>query len=179
VDLSLKVASNPDLVKGVLDHELDGAFVCGPVQHSELTSHVVFEEELVIAAAASSDPAGVIAPGCKILVKGAGCAYRERLDALLSLKGVSQVSRMEFGTLDALIGCLEAGLGATLLPRSLLESAADAGRLRLTRVRSEIGRVETQFIRRRDAGDFSAIRALLQELGAVVTPSIEGDHTAA
>lgn len=80
--------------------------------------------------------------------------------------------------MDALVGCLEAGLGATLLPRSLLERAADAGRLRLTPVCSEIGRVETQFIRRRDAGDFSAIRALLQELGAVVTPSVEGDQTA-
>jgi len=167
VDISLTAASNPELVRRVAGHELDGAFVCGPIQHGELVAEVVFREELVIASAAG----GRLAPGCKILVKGPGCAYRDRLEALLADRGVHDAVRLEFGTLDAIIGCLEGGLGITLLPRALLLPAARSGRIRLSAVPPEIGRVETLFIRRRDAGDFSAMRALLAELRGAGAPA--------
>jgi DNA-binding transcriptional LysR family regulator len=171
VDVSLKAASNPELIRRVAGHELDGAFVCGPVQHGELIGEVVFREELVIASAAARPFQGRIAPGCKVLVKGPGCAYRDRLEAFLADRGAYDVVRLEFGTLDAIIGCLEGGLGITLLPRSLLQSAAKAGRIHLSAVPPEIGRVETLFIRRKDADEFSAMRALLTELRRSSAPA--------
>lgn len=168
VDLSLKVGANDELIRRVLDYEIDGAFVCGPVEHPQLQGTVVFREELVIASPAGVSLDGHLAAGCKILVKGHGCAYRNRLDALLAKMGVQEVTRLEFGTLDAIIGCLEGGLGITLLPRSLLQRAADAGRIRLTKMPPDVAHVETLFIRRRDTGQFSALRALLSELSSEV-----------
>jgi DNA-binding transcriptional LysR family regulator len=175
VDISLKTAANDELIHRVAGHELDGAFVCGPVQHSELIGDVVFREELVIASAANCPIGSEIGPGCRILVKGPGCAYRGRLEALLAEMGIRDVGRMEFGTLDAIVGCLESGLGITLLPRSLLQDAADAGRIRLKEVPRAIGHVETLFIRRKDAGEFSAMRALLAEFLSVGRTTDEGN----
>ena len=166
VDLSLRVGANDELIRRVLDYEIDGAFVCGPVEHPQLTSSVAFREELVIASPANVSLAGHLAAGCRILVKGNGCAYRNRLDALLAQMGIREVTRLEFGTLDAIIGCLEGGLGITLLPRSLLQIAADAGRVRLTDLSPEVAHVQTLFIRRRDTGQFSALSALLAELSS-------------
>ena len=170
VDLSLKVGANDELIRRVLDYEIDGAFVCGPVEHPQLQGNVVFRKELVIASPASVSLAEHLAAGCKILVKGHGCAYRNRLDALLATMGVQEVTRLEFGTLDAIIGCLEGGLGIMLLPRSLLQDAADSGRIRLTDLPPDIAHVETLFIRRRDTEQFSALSALLAELSVKAPP---------
>src|SRR5580704_10605892 len=38
VRLSLRTSTTADLVAGVLDGSLDGAFVAGPIEHAELTS---------------------------------------------------------------------------------------------------------------------------------------------
>jgi len=163
VDLSLKVGSNEQLIPQVLNMNFDAAFVAGPVQHPDLIAEPVFKEELVIAyGAALASEKELFVTGCKILVKAPGCAYRDRLERLMADHGVCEYSRREFGTLDAIIGCVEAGLGLTLLPRSVLASAADAGRLKLHRLPPDISAVQTLFIRRRDGHDFSALRAFTE-----------------
>jgi DNA-binding transcriptional LysR family regulator len=173
VDIGLKVGSNADMLRGVLDFELDGAFVCAPADHPDLVGDVVFHEELVIATAAHAETATPFPiAGCKILVKGRGCAYRDRLERVIADRGVREYSTLEFGTLDAIIGCVEAGLGLTMLPRSVLSPAAAAGRIRLHRLPPEVAAVETLFVRRRDAIEFSALTAFREHLlaGAAVPP---------
>src|SRR5947208_15188548 len=51
VRLSLRTATTADLVTGVLEGTLDGAFVAGPIEHAELTSTIAFREELVFVTA--------------------------------------------------------------------------------------------------------------------------------
>src|SRR5215831_8912955 len=51
VDLSLRTAPTADLVASVLDGALDGAFVAGPIEHSDLTATAAFREELVLVTA--------------------------------------------------------------------------------------------------------------------------------
>jgi DNA-binding transcriptional LysR family regulator len=162
VSLSLKVGTNAALVEQVLNHELDGAFVCAPVRHPDLKSDVVFREELVVATKADVVAIRpVVTAGCKVLVKGPGCAYRERLEGWLQDRGVSEFERLEFGTLEAIISCVEAGLGFTMLPRSVLADAGRAGRIRLHKLAAKDAEVETVFIRRQDVFEFSALRAFL------------------
>jgi DNA-binding transcriptional LysR family regulator len=160
VSLSLKVGTNTTLIEQVLNHDLDAAFVCAPVKHPDLKGDVVFREELVLATAMAVkafDP--VVTAGCKILVKGSGCAYRERLERWLEDRGVSDFDRLEFGTLDAIIACVDAGLGFTMLPRSVLADAGRNGRIRLHKLPTKEADVETLFVRRRDVFEFSAMRA--------------------
>jgi len=163
VDLSLKTATNLTLIEDVLNHELDGAFVCGPLDHPELEHTVVFNEELVIATAPGRSKFSSVAEngGLKILVKGPGCAYRERLEEMLIRRGIN-ISRIEFGTLDAIVGCVAAGLGETLLPQSVLAPAVRDKRVEIHRLPAVEARVETLFIRRRDAFISSALAAFLE-----------------
>src|ERR1700754_4664669 len=47
VDLSLRTGTTCELIDDVLAHRLEGAFVCGPVAHPDLTAETFFQEELV------------------------------------------------------------------------------------------------------------------------------------
>ena len=40
-----------EMVERVLDHQVEGAFVCGPVNHPDLVEEVMFREELVLVTA--------------------------------------------------------------------------------------------------------------------------------
>jgi DNA-binding transcriptional LysR family regulator len=163
VDLSLKTATNLGLIEGVLNHELDGAFVCGPLDHPDLNQTVVFHEELVIATAVGRKKfSSTVDNGAlKILVKGQGCAYRERLEDMLARRSIN-VSRIEFGTLDAIVGCVAAGLGETLLPQSVLAPAVKDKRVEIHRLPPAESKVETLFVTRRDAFVSSALAAFLE-----------------
>jgi hypothetical protein len=48
VDLSLKTGTSCELITQVLAWVLDGAFVCGPVDHRDLTAETMLAEELAI-----------------------------------------------------------------------------------------------------------------------------------
>jgi DNA-binding transcriptional LysR family regulator len=162
VQLSLRVGTNEAMLAQVLAHELDGAFVCGPVRHTELSATLVFREELVLASADSASGGdALLGNACTILVKGPGCAYRERFEAYIQGRGVRKVRRLQFGTLEAILGCVESGLGVTMLPRSVLAEAERAGRVRLHPLPSREALVDTVFVRRKDVVEFSAMRAFL------------------
>jgi DNA-binding transcriptional LysR family regulator len=163
VDLSLKTATNLGLIEDVLHHGLDGAFVCGPLDHPDLNQTVVFHEELVIATAVGRKKfSSTVDNGAlKILVKGQGCAYRERLEDMLARRSIN-ISRIEFGTLDAIVGCVAAGLGETLLPQSVLAPAVKDKRVEIHRLPPAESKVETLFVTRRDAFVSSALAAFLE-----------------
>lgn len=164
VNLVLRTGTNTALIEQLIDFRLDGAFVCGPAKHPDLVSEVAFREELVLATAKNFKSLSAVLSGreLKILVKGPGCAYRSRLEDLLARRGMTSAGRMEFGTIDAIIGCVEAGLGVTLLPRGLLEDADRSGRLSLHRLPPSESQVEILFVRRRDAFLFSALQAFME-----------------
>jgi LysR family transcriptional regulator, cell division regulator len=65
-----------ELVDGVLEHRLEGALVCGPVEHPDLEAEVIFREELVILAARSARPLDDVlrASELKMIVLRAGCS---------------------------------------------------------------------------------------------------------
>ena len=81
----------------------------------------------------------------------AGCSYRQRLEDILAERGVVGVRLLEFGMLDAIIGCAAAGIGITLLPRAVVEAACRAGRIAAQTLPAEQARVTTVSIRRSEA----------------------------
>jgi DNA-binding transcriptional LysR family regulator len=124
VDLVLRTGTTRELVAATLEQSVDGAFVCGPVGRPELEEEVVFREELsLVAAPGVSSLAEVLGSGTgevQAVVLRAGCSYRQRLETLLAQRGITVRRHLEFGTLEAIFGCVAAGLGITLLPRALL-----------------------------------------------------------
>jgi DNA-binding transcriptional LysR family regulator len=164
VDLALTTGTTCELVEAVLARRLEGAFVCGPVRHPELDEEAVFREELVVLTAPSERTLDQWfgTADLKIVVLRAGCSYRQRLEAILATRGVVGVRQLEFGTLEAIFGCVAAGLGLTLLPRALVGPVVRAGRVALHALPPHESLVDTVFIRRRDGFTSSALAAFLQ-----------------
>jgi DNA-binding transcriptional LysR family regulator len=164
VDLSLRTGTTCELVEDVLGHRVDGAFVCGPVHHADLLAETMFREELVALTAPNvTDLDAVIGQGgFRIVVLRAGCSYRLRLEALLAKRGSAGVRVLEFGTLEAILACVGAGIGMTLLPRAMVETARRAGQVGVHVLAPEEGLVDTVFVRRRDGYVSSALLAFIE-----------------
>ncbi|MBU7595173.1 LysR family transcriptional regulator [Metabacillus halosaccharovorans] len=152
VDLTLKTGSTAENVQGVLQYELDGAFVAGPIEQSELNQKEVFEEELVLVTDTIHPPISSIKDiqTKTLLVFRTGCSYRERLEHWFHQERVIPKKEMEFGTLDAIIGCVSAGLGISMLPQSVVAKHVQDGILRQHLIPNLYGKVKTVFIHRKD-----------------------------
>jgi len=166
VQLTLQTGPTAMLTQAVLDRSLDGAFVAGPIEHPDLTTTAVFKEELVLLSASrwkslAALRAGTPASGPTILVFRTGCSYRQRLEQLMSEFGWPSAARLEFGTLDGIIGCVAANMGVTLLPRAVAERSQLSGDVRMHALHSEQRRVDTLFIHRRTLNEGSTLRSFL------------------
>ena len=166
VQLSLRTGPTAMLAEAVIASTLDGAFVAGPIDHPDLMSTVAFNEELVLLTTRrwktlAALRAGTPASGPTILVFRTGCSYRQRLEQLMSELGWPTAARLEFGTLDGIIGCVAADMGVTLLPRAVAERSDQAGIVRMHTLSGPRRRVETLFIRRRAAHEGTALRSFL------------------
>ena len=164
VDLALRTGTTAELVDDVLAQRVEGAFVCGPVDHPGLIADVAFREELVaLTAPAIGDLGALIAAGdFRIIVLRAGCSYRLRLEAVLARRGATGVRILEFGTLEAILACVGAGLGITLLPRALVETARRTGQVAVHAIAPEDALVNTVFVRRRDGYVSQALAAFIE-----------------
>jgi len=166
VQLSLRTGPTALLAEAVIANAPDGAFVAGPIDHPDLMSTVAFNEELVLLTARrwktlAALRAGTPASGPTILVFRTGCSYRQRLEQLMSELGWPTAARLEFGTLDGIIGCVAADMGVTLLPRAVAERSDQARIVRMHTLNGPRRRVETLFIRRRAAHEGTALRSFL------------------
>lgn len=170
VDLSLNTGTTRSLINDVLERLLDVAFVAGPVDHEELVSHRVLTEELVIVTAPwvrlmQDRPAWLpTTTNVKIAIFRNGCAYRERLETQLIQNGVHSIQRMELGTLDGILGCVQAGLAITMLPKAVVESLADAGKVAMHSLKGSEGLVDTVLIRRRDSFVTTALSSFMAKI---------------
>ncbi len=163
VDLTITTGTTARLVAEVLDGRLEAAFVSGPVNHPELLQEAIFQEELVLATAPSIPSARELAAlgELRIIVFQAGCSYRQRLEAFMAGRGIVTAKALEFGSLEAIIACVSAGVGVSLLPRGIVAQAGRDGRVAIHELPPEQARVETLLVRRHNAYVSSALTAFL------------------
>lgn len=152
VDLTLRTGPTAQNIQGVLQYELDGAFVAGPIDHPDLIQKEVLEEELVLITDTIHPPLSSIKDiqTRTLLVFRTGCSYRAKLEQWLHQEGVIPNKTMEFGALDAIIGCVAAGLGISMLPHSVIAKHIQDGTLRLHSIPNPYGKVKTIFVYRKD-----------------------------
>ncbi|MCS3497751.1 LysR family transcriptional regulator [Bradyrhizobium japonicum] len=164
VKLALTTGTTCSLMSDVVDGRLDGALVNGPVERGELDNIPMFREELALVTPASirslNDLASIHI--LQTVVFGSGCAYRYRLNRFLADRGLSAASELEFGSIDAIIGCIEAGVGLSLLPVGVLDRASRGGLITIHRLPPEQAIAQTEFIHRRDTYLSSAMSAFIQ-----------------
>ncbi|MGY6653614.1 LysR substrate-binding domain-containing protein [Amycolatopsis sp. TRM77291] len=184
VDVSLRTGPTDDLVRDVLDHRLDGAFVAGPVGAHTLEERTVFVEELVLvssrrraqpswsarAGTASETRRDEEGTRMRLLVFREGCRYRKNLVSLTTSPEGVVPSLVEFGSLEGILGCVAAGMGVTLLPANVVRTSALRKHLRIQPLPEGQGRAETIFVRRADAPLGPAMMRFLERIDIVVAP---------
>ncbi|QJE73369.1 LysR family transcriptional regulator [Aerophototrophica crusticola] len=153
VELTLHTGPTGLLLGEVAGYRLDAALVAGPVEHPDMVAEPLGVEEMVVATAANAIPwpALLEQPSLAALSFRRGCAYRERLEAMLAALNARHVRLLEFGTLEGIIGGVAAGIGIALLPRAAAEGSRLAGALRLHPAPAPFATAPTVLVRRRDA----------------------------
>ncbi|MCC3377201.1 LysR family transcriptional regulator [Cohnella sp. REN36] len=165
VALSLSTGHSSQVLEKVLRYEVDGAFLSGPVPHDEVVAIPAFDETLaLVSEAAMADLAD--AAEKPILVFTDGCHYRSVLEEWLRNNAWKTPQIMEFGTLEAIIGGVAAGLGITLLPCSIVAQSAAAGAVRTHFDAKLRHAIRTNFVMRKDAYVSRPLQLFLDELSA-------------
>ncbi|MCM3699475.1 LysR family transcriptional regulator [Paenibacillus macerans] len=164
VDLALKTGTTEELIHFVLKYELDGAFVAAPVDHAELEITEIGVEELAFISGGQfpsiDQPAQL--RNLTLLVFRVGCSYRRKLEDWLHSQGIIPAKIMELGTLEGILGCIHAGLGVSLLPRSVVERAMVQYNLRSQAISEEFYKTPTLFIRRKDTYETAAMSEFIR-----------------
>ena len=124
IDLELQVCPTASQLTELMSGHIDCAFINGAAPQSELLSWPLFKEELVLVShqPLASFPTPDEFSASVFLAFRQGCSYRQRIELLMAAMGISAVRIMELGMLDTILGCVAAGMGYALLPRSLVES---------------------------------------------------------
>jgi DNA-binding transcriptional LysR family regulator len=166
VRLALRTGTTTSLTNDVIDCRLDAALVAGPVSHPELQHEVIFEEELVLVTSPTIRTLQDLKriADIKTIVFQVGCSYRQRLETILSGMGLIAAEPFEFGSIEAILSCVAAGVGVTLLPRGIVAKAWKEGLIAVHELPTEISHVETLFISRNDAYLTRAALAFLEML---------------
>jgi DNA-binding transcriptional LysR family regulator len=169
VQLSLLTGTTAELIKAVEAHRLDAAFVGGFHQNAALCQEAVFQEELVLVSSSRFDSRSALIGQFgdplsqpTILVFKTGCFYRSTLEHWFYQEGVIPGQIMELGTLDGIMSCVAAGVGITILPRSVVESHASRQAVHCHALPPQFADVTTVFVRSKDAFVTPALTALLE-----------------
>ena len=174
IDLQLRTGPTGALVEDLQQGLIDCAFVAGQPPHPRWWGLPVFEEELVLVGPVHMDalPSPEVLLNTPFLAFRQGCSYRQRIELLLASQGVHSTRIMEMGSLDAILGCVAAGMGFALMPQALMRTQQARFGIHCTALpdplRSQIGVVDTWLVAPQPQGWSPQLRALVQQLGVEV-----------
>jgi LysR family transcriptional regulator, cell division regulator len=147
VDITVQIGSSASLIKQVQDNELDAAFVSRvPTQSSVLGEPVIADKLVALVprwVKTKSDLLTGCRDGLKILVQRLGCSYTERLLSFLNDNGCRPERIMEIGTLEGIIGFVEAGVGIAAMPESFIRALLRKRKVELLSLPKELATVQT------------------------------------
>jgi DNA-binding transcriptional LysR family regulator len=146
VAVELQTAPSRELIARLHAGALDAAIVGDEVDDARFTSIPLYQEELILVAAAGcpllQNPKRL--NGKTLLVfQGQGCAYRRRFEQWLQTLRVVPSRVLEFGSYHAILAAAAAGVGASLIPRSVLDIYAQREAVSWAEVPSRVAKLRT------------------------------------
>jgi DNA-binding transcriptional LysR family regulator len=152
VALELHTGDPRLLIAQLMAGELDAALVAEPVADPRLATLIAFEEELVIVATAGHVGMTSAKDAVKktMLAFHHGCPHRKRLEDWFERSGVIPDRIVELGSYHAILGCAIAGMGLALMPRSVLETYTERGKLSIHELSPKFRKSRTLLVWRKD-----------------------------
>lgn len=151
-------ATTAELIRSVLDHHIDCAFIGGPVVHKDLITLDVLQQELVLVQPQNLEPSA------SLVLFREGCAYRNKALQWSRDYQNNRYAISELGTLEGILGCVAQGLGVTLMPRDVVELSIYRDSLKFDSLPDDIAIVPTQFIQHRSTPRLKVMEGLFDSL---------------
>jgi DNA-binding transcriptional LysR family regulator len=164
VTLELRIGNPFTLASAILAGQLDAALVAEPIADEPFNKAFAYAEEPVVVSAAGQPAPGRKGQFPKTMVAFEhGCPYRKRLEDWYAKRGEMPERTVELGSYHAMLGCVVAGMGIALLPRSVLTTFPESKRLTVHRLPPGENRAETVLIWRKGASspNIQALREIL------------------
>jgi DNA-binding transcriptional LysR family regulator len=148
VMVELQTATSRELIARVQAGALDAAIVGEEVDAARYTSVPLYREELVLVAASGGPLANPKhLDGKTVLVfHGQGCAYRRRFEQWLQALRVVPARTLEFASYHALLAAAASGVGACLIPRSVLDIYPQREALAVATVPARVAHLQTLLV---------------------------------
>ncbi|MBD0706543.1 LysR family transcriptional regulator [Pseudomonas sp. PSB1] len=122
VSLELSTGTWAQLLDDIQHHRLDGVIVAVDMERPGLKRAVMYREDLVLIASESHGPLRSAADlrGKAIFMWPTGCPYRLALEQWL-LRHEQTQPIISISSYGAIVGCVSAGAGVSLVPRGIYE----------------------------------------------------------
>ncbi|WP_100488304.1 LysR substrate-binding domain-containing protein [Sporolactobacillus pectinivorans] len=162
VKINVEVADTESLINQVIDFTLHGAFVDGPVAHSQIVNEFSFDEEIGFVSGLRATLDAVKLVRQRFFMLNPNCIGL-KVNRFMLKRGIGPVRILIRGSLEAILDSVRRENGIAVLPRSFYEKTNHEG-LHFIQIPDENGRVQAVFIRRKDAYMTKSIAALIREL---------------
>lgn len=160
VVLELRTGNPQVLASAILAGELDAALVAEPIADAPFEKAFAFDEELAIVAVANHPPIGRKGSLPRtIIVFEHGCPHRKRLEDWYASRREMPERTIELASYHAMLGCVVAGMGIALIPKSVLTTFPERKRLSVHALARAESHAKTVLIWRKGAGSAN-VRAL-------------------
>ena len=163
LQVALRTGNPRELADAVREGELDCALVAEPVDARLFHSPRKCCETRGFISAREKPPSDGTRPD--VLVFEQGCPHRAQLERVLAGRGIQPRQVLEIGSYHALMGCVAAGMGLSVVPAAVLESFPDARLLSIQKLPRGFERLETVLIWRKGPPPAN-VAALRDALGA-------------
>ncbi len=152
VVLELRTGNPQQLASAILAGELDAALAAEPIPETQFARSPAFMEELVVIAPADHPPIGESGQVPQTMIAFEhGCPHRARLEQWYTMRGAMPARMIELGSYHAMLGCVAAGMGVALLPRSVLDTFPERRRVSVHKPPAGLNQAMTLLIWRKGA----------------------------
>ncbi|ASK35553.1 LysR family transcriptional regulator [Alloalcanivorax mobilis] len=147
IAVHLRTGTSAELIEALRAGQLDAAFLAVEGEEGDdLLMKPVFEERLVLVSGRPLQgglPDRQTLSRTPFLAFRQGCGYRQTVEMLLAGQRAPAPRIHEFGSLDAIVGCVAAGMGVAVLPESAVGQYRQRFQLHIAELPDDLARVTT------------------------------------
>jgi len=151
VTLELRTGNPQRLATAILAGTLDAALAAEPFADAPFEKVPAFLEELVIVAPAEQPQLGAREAPAAMVAFETGCPHRKRLEEWYGRRNAMPERTIEMSSYHAILGCVAAGMGISLMPRAVIDTFPESGRLSLHALPPGYDRAQTVLFWRKGA----------------------------
>ena len=152
VELIPFIESTGVLVEKILNYELDGIFVDGPLKNEELVQEFCIDDELVLISNQQLPETQKLELLCQhdLITVSQNCIYKKRFELWIESENMQIPKSVQVGTWDGIFASVELGLGFTVTTRSLAVKYSKSNEFFVSELPKAYNQVPLIFLRRKD-----------------------------